>query len=52
MSKYITYKGYSIDKIRNDFGYYEAISLNDCDADVIYAKSIKEAKIEIDEYYV
>tara|TARA_R110002167_G_scaffold284737_2_gene489850 strand:+ start:2522 stop:2662 length:141 start_codon:yes stop_codon:yes gene_type:complete len=44
-----TYKNYKIEK--GDFGYYEATSLTDCDANMIFAKSIEDIKRDIDEIY-
>lgn len=41
------YKGWEIEKA--DYRYYEATNLNDCDASQIFAKSVKEVKLEIDE---
>lgn len=41
------YKNWRIEKA--DYGYYEATSTVDCDAELKLAKSIKEIKEEIDE---
>ena len=41
------YKGWEIEK--ENFGYYEATNLQDCDAPMKFSKSIDELKIEIDE---
>ncbi len=45
----IQYKGYEIDPDENGWGYYEAISINDCDAPIIFADSVEKVIIEIDE---
>lgn len=42
------YKGYEIDHQLNDWGFYEADNVNDCDADVLTSKTIEALKIEID----
>ena len=42
-----TYKNWQIEK--NDYGYFEATNLNDCDAFMKYSKSIEYLKTEIDE---
>ncbi len=41
------YKGWEIEK--NEFGYYEAYGLNAINEEYLYAKTIEELKIEIDE---
>lgn len=41
------YKGYKITK--NEFNYYEGVSIDDCDAPVLWAKTKEELKTEIDE---
>ena len=41
------YRGYKIEL--NEWGYYEAESLEDCDSSFLYAKTLEEIKIEIDE---
>ena len=46
---HMTYKNYEITETHNEWGYYEAISLIDCDALVIFAETIEQIKIEIDE---
>ena len=43
------YKGYEISLQLNDWGYFEATSINDCDADIVTSKTIEALKIEIDE---
>lgn len=43
------YKDYGICTQANEWGYYEATNLNDCDAYMKYAKSIEELKTEIDD---
>jgi hypothetical protein len=43
------YKGYNIDTVANEWGYYEAYSIDDCDAFMEFANSIEELKINIDE---
>ena len=43
------YKNWEIRKSDYAVGYYEATNLNDCDADMIIAKSVEEIKTEIDE---
>jgi hypothetical protein len=42
-----TYKGWKIEK--EDYGYFMAENLNDCDAYLPFAKSVEELKTEIDE---
>jgi hypothetical protein len=42
------YKNYTIDLTQNEWGYFEATP-DDCDGKMIYAKSINQLKIEIDE---
>ena len=44
------YKGFEIAIKPNLWGYFEAISTTDCDAQIIYAKTVSELKIEIDEH--
>ena len=44
----MTYKNFRITK--NEVNYYEAENLSDCDAPLLWAKTIEELKIEIDEY--
>jgi len=46
------YKEYEIDTQGNGWGYFEATSLNDCDANIIYANTIEKVKAEIDELYL
>jgi len=41
------YKNWRIEE--NEFGYYEATNLNDCDATMKFAKTIDKLKLEIDE---
>jgi hypothetical protein len=41
------YKGYKIEYFY--FGYFSAENLNDCDAEILTAKSIEELKIQINE---
>ena len=43
------YKGWQITLTPNDWGYYEAFSLTDCDASMIFEKTIQDVKDEIDE---
>ena len=49
MSKFIseTYRNWVIEI--GDYGYYEAYSLDDCDAYMKYSKSVEELRKEIDE---
>jgi len=44
-----TYKNYEINLKPNVWGYYEGINKIDCDALIIFALTIEEIKIEIDE---
>ena len=46
------YKNYKITDKPNEYGYYEATHLNDCDAPMIFNKKIDIIKIEIDELYL
>ena len=46
MSRWI-YKNWQIEK--NEFGYYEATSLNDCDAEMLHAKTYFKLITEIDD---
>ena len=48
----MNYREYEIDTQGNGYGYFEATSLNDCDADIIYANTIEKVKVEIDEFYL
>jgi hypothetical protein len=41
------YKGWQIEQ--NEFGYWEATNLNDCDAYIKFSKSLEQLKIDIDE---
>jgi len=41
------YKNFRISK--NEFGYHEAVDLTDCDAYVLFAKTLEQLKTEIDE---
>ncbi len=41
------YKNWQIEK--NDFGYFEATNLNDCDAFIKYSKNVDNLKTDIDE---
>jgi len=43
------YKNYEINLKPNLWGYYEGISTIDCDALIIFALTIEEIKIEIDQ---
>lgn len=43
------YKKYELDNIPNEWGYYEAISLVDCDAFVLHDETIQGLKTQIDE---
>jgi len=45
----MVYKNYDIDTQSNDWGYFEAINLNDCDAPILFANTIEKLIIEIDE---
>ncbi len=45
----VIYKEYEIDTQGNGYGYFEAISVQDCDAAVLVAKTIEELKTDIDE---
>ena len=42
------YKGYVIQP-KNEWGMYEAVSLKDCDAAIIYDRTLSGLKVEIDE---
>ena len=46
------YKNWEIMKSPYAVGYYEAINLYDCDANMIIAKSVEEIKAEIDEWEI
>jgi hypothetical protein len=46
------YKGYEIDTQDNGYGYFEATSINDCDASIIFANTIEKVKVEIDEFHL
>ena len=48
----MNYKEYEIDTKGNCYGYFEATSLNDCDAPIIFADTIEKVKVEIDELYL
>tara|TARA_R110000803_G_scaffold4960_1_gene16549 strand:+ start:629 stop:775 length:147 start_codon:yes stop_codon:yes gene_type:complete len=41
------YKNWEIEK--NDFGYFEATNLNDCDDFIKYSKNIDDLKTEIND---
>ena len=43
------YKNYELTNSPNDQGYYEATSLIDCDAVMIFDKTLEGLKTEIDE---
>jgi len=43
------YKGYSIDDVANEWGYFEAINTEDCDAVIIICNTLEKLIIEIDE---
>jgi len=45
----IRYKDYEITKTPNEWGYYEASSLVDCDALMLNDKTLTGLKIQIDE---
>lgn len=44
------HKNYELDEIPNEWGYYEAVSLIDCDAYILRDKTLEGLKIQIDEY--
>ena len=48
----MNYKEYTIDTQENGYGYFEATSINDCDASIIFANTIEKVKVEIDELYI
>ena len=48
----MNYREYEIDKQGNGYGYFEATSINDCDAPIIFANTIEKVKVEIDELYI
>lgn len=43
------YKDYEICTQANDWGYFEAASAIDCDAQIVISRTIEGLKIEIDE---
>ena len=43
------YKDYEIYNQVNDWGYFEATSIQDCDAPMIAARTIEQLKTKIDE---
>ena len=43
------YKNYKLTNKPNEWGYYEAISLIDCDAYILYDKTLRGLKLQIDE---
>lgn len=43
------YKGYEIDHQDNGYGYFEAININDCDAQMEFGKTIEQLKDSIDQ---
>lgn len=43
------YKEYQMTHQRNEYGFFEAYSLTDCDAVMIYAKTLDDLKTDIDE---
>ena len=45
----MTYQGYEITDTPNEWGYYEATSLMDCDAYMLFDKTIHGLKTQIDE---
>ena len=45
----VTYKGYLIDTRINMYGFYDAVSIDDCDAEVIFATTIQGVKDDIDD---
>ncbi len=45
----MVYKNYDIDTEDNGWGYFEATSLVDCDAPILFANTIEKLKIEINE---
>ena len=48
----MNYREYEIDAQENGYGYFEATSINDCDAPIIFANTIEKVKVEIDELYI
>lgn len=44
------YRNYTIDLKPNEWGYFEGISITDCDAYIIRSKSLQELKDDIDFY--
>lgn len=47
----IVYKNYEYSLQVNDWGYYEAVSILDCDAQIITSRTIEGLKTEIDELF-
>jgi hypothetical protein len=45
----MVYKNYDIDTQSNDWNYFEAINLDNCDAPILFANTIEKLIIEIDE---
>lgn len=45
----MTYKGYEIREKPNEWGFYEATSINDCDAYMLFDKTLEGLKTIIDE---
>lgn len=43
------YKGYILDEKPNEWGYFEAYHIKDCDRVMLKAKTLKELKTDIDE---
>jgi hypothetical protein len=45
----VIYGNWKIETKPNDFGYFEATNLNDCDAEMILNKTLRGLTIDIDE---
>ena len=43
------YKGWEICLQCNDWGFFEAVNINDCDAPYVFDKTIEGVKSQIDE---
>lgn len=43
------YKGYEIDLTANEWLFFEAIKLNDCDAPILICKTVEQLKDLIDD---
>lgn len=46
---YMKYKNYNLTKNPNEWGYYEAYSLIDCDAVELFDKTLEGLKTQINE---